>query len=218
MRSAKGRVALWLVQLDVLDRECFTRSVRTNPRYPEIYCAVLDDAARARLLELMQPGTLILQSKERAICQRVRLTRRDRAGARERGPSRARSRALAVRIDAFAPASAALAPCCLPHPYLILSRGRADASDGSDSLVAVNLSRPMRLSAHADRDVVAQSHALHHALQPGARCGRAASVAPAWRPMPPGAAAMPPRDMRRREPASARRRATRAAATASAAL
>jgi len=63
-------VALWLVQLDVLDRECFTRSVRTNPRYPEIYCAVLDDAARARLLELMlklmQPGTLILQSKERA--------------------------------------------------------------------------------------------------------------------------------------------------------
>jgi hypothetical protein len=61
-------VALWLVQLDVLDRECFTRSVRTNPRYPEIYCAVLDDAARARLLELMQPGTLILQSKERAIC------------------------------------------------------------------------------------------------------------------------------------------------------
>jgi hypothetical protein len=122
VRSAKGRVALWLVQLDVLDRECFTRSVRTNPRYPEIYCAVLDDAARARLLELMQPGTLILQSKERAICQRVRLTRRDRAGARERGPSRARSRALAVRIDAFAPASAALAPCCLPHPYLILSQ------------------------------------------------------------------------------------------------
>jgi hypothetical protein len=52
--------------------------------------------------------------------------------------------------------------------------------------VAVNLSRPMRLSAHADRDVVAQSHAL----QPGARCGRAASVAPAWRPMPPGAAAI----------------------------
>ena len=123
--------------------------------------------------------------KQRA-CQRVRLTRRDRAGARERGPSRARSRALAVRIDACAPASAALAPCCLPHPYLILSRGRADASDGSDSLVAVNLSRPMRLSAHADRDVVAQSHAL----QPGARCGRAASVAPAWRPMPPGAAAI----------------------------
>lgn len=106
----------WLVQLDVLDRECFTRSVRTNPRYPEIYCAVLDDAARARLLELMQPGTLILQSKERAICQRVRLTRRDRAGARERGPSRARSRALAVRIDAYAPARAALAPWCLPHP------------------------------------------------------------------------------------------------------
>lgn len=55
-----------LVQLDVLDRKCFTRSVRTNPRYPEIVCAVLDDAARARLLELMQPGTLILQSKERA--------------------------------------------------------------------------------------------------------------------------------------------------------
>jgi len=27
---------------------------------------VLDDAARARLLELMQPGTLILKSKERA--------------------------------------------------------------------------------------------------------------------------------------------------------
>ena len=68
MRSAKEEVsvALWLVQLDVLDRECFTRSVRTNPRYPEIYCAVLDDAARAGLLELMQPGTLILQSKERA--------------------------------------------------------------------------------------------------------------------------------------------------------
>ncbi len=52
--------------------------------------------------------------------------------------------------------------------------------------MAVNLSRPVRLSAHADRDVVAQSHAL----QPGARCGRAASVAPAWRPMPPGAAAI----------------------------
>ena len=59
--------------------------------------------------------------KQRA-CQRVRLMRRDRAGARERGPSRARSRALAVRIDACAPASAALAPCCLPHPYLILSQ------------------------------------------------------------------------------------------------
>jgi hypothetical protein len=63
-------VALWLVQLDVLDRECFTRSVRTNPRFilaiPRSYCAVLDDAARARLLELMQPGTLIFHSKERA--------------------------------------------------------------------------------------------------------------------------------------------------------
>ena len=52
--------------------------------------------------------------------------------------------------------------------YLILSRGSADASDGSDSLVAVNLSRPVRLSAHADRDVVAQSHALHLALGAGA--------------------------------------------------
>ena len=109
----------WLVQLDVLDRECFTRSVRTNPRYPEIDCAVLDDAARARLLELMQPGTLILQSVvtiPEIPRHRVRVTRRDRAGARERGPSRARSRALAVRIDAYAPARAALAPWCLPHP------------------------------------------------------------------------------------------------------
>lgn len=52
--------------------------------------------------------------------------------------------------------------------YLILSRGRGDASDGSDSLVAVNLSRPVRLSAHTDHDVVAQSHALHLALGAGA--------------------------------------------------
>jgi hypothetical protein len=43
-----------------------THQSSLHPRYPEIYCAVLDDAARARLLELMQPGTLILQSKERA--------------------------------------------------------------------------------------------------------------------------------------------------------
>ena len=43
-----------------------THQSSLHPRYPEIYCAVLDDAARARLLELMQPGTLIMQSKERA--------------------------------------------------------------------------------------------------------------------------------------------------------
>jgi hypothetical protein len=43
-----------------------THQSSLHPRYPEIYCAVLDDAARARLLELMQPGTLILKSKERA--------------------------------------------------------------------------------------------------------------------------------------------------------
>ena len=73
MICKRGRVALWLVQLDVLGRAgprvlypLGTHQSSLHPRYPEIYCAVLDDAARARLLELMQPGTLILQSKERA--------------------------------------------------------------------------------------------------------------------------------------------------------
>jgi hypothetical protein len=56
----------WAVLLDVLDREIFARSVRTNPRYPPIDEAVVDDEAAERLQALMRPGMLILQSPQRA--------------------------------------------------------------------------------------------------------------------------------------------------------
>ena len=119
-------MALWLVQLDVLDRECFTRSVRTHPRYPEIYCAVLDDAARARLLELMQPGTLILQSKERANESDSRAAiARAHASAdpleRDHALSLFASMLTLQRAQHWHRVAYLLYTYCLPHLYLILT-------------------------------------------------------------------------------------------------
>lgn len=125
-RKRCGSLAPWLVQLDVLDRECFTRSVRTNPRYPEIYCAVLDDAARARLLELMQPGTLILKSKERAnesdSCAAIA---RAHASAdpleRDHALSLFASMLTLQRAQHWHRVAYLLYTYCLPHLYLILT-------------------------------------------------------------------------------------------------
>ena len=50
----------------MLDREIFVRTVRTNPRYPPIDAAALDEAAQASMTALMAPGTLILQTPAKA--------------------------------------------------------------------------------------------------------------------------------------------------------
>jgi hypothetical protein len=58
--------AEWTIALDALDRTIFTRMVRTNPRYSAIDEGVIDPPSHHRYLDLMRPGTLILQSPQRA--------------------------------------------------------------------------------------------------------------------------------------------------------
>jgi len=59
----------WTVMLDALDREIFVRSVRTNPRYSEVLgtdAGGFSSADQERLLSLMTPGMLIVQTPEKA--------------------------------------------------------------------------------------------------------------------------------------------------------
>ena len=55
--------------LDALDREIFVRSVRTNPRYSEVLdtdAGGFSAADQRRVMELMRPGMLIVQTPEKA--------------------------------------------------------------------------------------------------------------------------------------------------------
>ena len=61
--------APWTVLLDALDRECFVRAVRTNPRYSppaDESEGGFDEAGQVHFLSLMRPGMLILQTPTRA--------------------------------------------------------------------------------------------------------------------------------------------------------
>ena len=60
-------MADWSVLLEPLDRELWTRSVKTNPRYQPVDAGVLDAPAQARFRESMQPGMLILQTPLKAV-------------------------------------------------------------------------------------------------------------------------------------------------------
>ena len=57
----------WTINLDALDRELFVHSVKTNNRYPPVdESGIPDEAAQEALIDMMQPGTLILQTPSRA--------------------------------------------------------------------------------------------------------------------------------------------------------
>ena len=118
----------WAVPLQPLDRLCWVRGLRTNPRYPAVDDA-LSEEDRAAALALMRPGTLILQSPARSV-----ETGRDMGVA-----------AGAVESDASALALfAATIRALRAHHwhkgvYLIVHVGAGEGEDGSDSIVAVNI-------------------------------------------------------------------------------
>lgn len=118
----------WTVRLDVLDRECFIRRVKTNPRYPPVDESTVDTAMQATLVDLMRPGTLILQTPARA--EQLR-------NLPNQPPS---SSANTLSLFAFM-LSTQRAKHWLHGMYLIVSRGSGDGSDGFDSIVATNLTR-----------------------------------------------------------------------------
>ena len=141
----------WTVMLDALDREIFVRSVRTNPRYSEVLgtdSGGFSSADQERLLSLMTPGMLIVQTPEKAhehgvvtlatLQQQQALQAAHRAGGGGFGSS-ASNLSLFANLLTLQRARHWLRGC-----YLIVARGNGDATDGpsgGDSIVAVNLAR-----------------------------------------------------------------------------
>ena len=129
----------WKFKLGVLDRECFVRSVRTNPRFPPVDDEACDEALQATLDGLMRPGSLILQTPSRA-AQHRNLTREQNAIVEQVQTAAIHSQST---LSLFASMlTLQRAKHWLRGAYLIVSRGDGDATDGSDSIVAVNLARP----------------------------------------------------------------------------
>ena len=134
--------APWTVLLHALDRELFVRAVRTNPRYPAVDEDALDEAAQAAITALMRPGFLILQTPARA--------------------EQAKSLPNVLPVSSSQTSLSLFAYMLsmqrtrhwLHGTYLILSRGASDASDQSDSIVAINLSR---LASAEERDAEPQA-------------------------------------------------------------
>lgn len=172
--------APWTVQLDALCRECFLRSVRTNPRFPAVDSGEhgLDAAAQARLLCRMRPGTLIVQTPLRAqehgaitmqtLQQQQALSVAQRAaGDGGRGVAGGVSPS-ASTLSLFANMlTLQRARHWLRGVYLIASRGDGDAQDGSDSLCAINLTR-VATPQESDREALSQLAPLLGALGEGA--------------------------------------------------
>lgn len=145
----------WTITLDALDRECWVRSVRTNPRYPAIDAIALDEAAQASCLARMRPGALILQTPARAE-QTMNLPRTM--------PCNAASNTLALFTHML---TMQRAKHWLHGAFLIVSRGSGDATDETDSLVAVNLTRPAK-PEKTDAESLAELRPLLDALAPAA--------------------------------------------------
>jgi hypothetical protein len=110
--------------------------MRAHLADPAIDNDALDEAAQLALVELMRPGTIILQTPERAAIQRD-LT--------STPPSSLTPNSLS--LFAFMITSQR-AKHWLHGAYLIVSRGDGDGTDASDSLVAVNLTRIGTLGTH----------------------------------------------------------------------
>lgn len=138
----------WTVNLDALDRELFVHSVKTNPRYPLVE-DVVDRRAQDLLLDLLRPGTLILQTPARA------------------EESRNLAQQMPARSDTLSMFAFMLTLQRVKHwlhgSYLIVSRGDGDGTDGSDALVAINLVRPTSVDA-LDSQARAESQPLFDAL------------------------------------------------------
>lgn len=147
----------WTIQLDALDRECFVKAVRTNPRYPPVDESALNEDAQAALDPLMSPGNLILQTPPRA----EQALNMQMQGAQYANPA---SPSSTLSLFTF---------MLLRHrqkhwlhgTYLIISRGDRDASDSSDSIVAVNLAR-LATRDDFDAEATAELQPLREALAP----------------------------------------------------
>lgn len=173
--SCEVCMAPWTILLDALDREVFVRSVRTNPRYPDVLGeneGGLDAEAQAQFLTLMAPGTLILQTPAKArehgaitlqtLQQQQTLLAAQRAGGAGAGlpglGASASNLSLFANLLTLQRARHWLRGC-----YLIVFRGDGDATDGAsggDSLVAINLSRVAHADERERADADAQAELL----------------------------------------------------------
>ena len=145
----------WTVRLDVLDRELFLRSVKTNPRYPPTDAEMCDEALQAALTASMTPGSLILQTPARAAIAR------DLPSQLPGGLSAQSQLALFTHM-----LSLHRMRHWLHGTYLILSRGKGDATDQSDSIVAVNLARLATPEEARDGEAVNELKPLLDAMAP----------------------------------------------------
>ena len=149
--------AEWTVLLAPLDRELWTRSVKTNPRYQPVDDDVLDADRQARFRDRMRPGTLILQTPLKAQQTQQNIQQQLTLTASDNGPLAFFASMLTVQRGRH----------WLRGCFLILSRGAADGTDGSDSIVAINLTRVAAPEA-ADREARAELKPLLDALAPAA--------------------------------------------------
>lgn len=121
--------AEWSVPLDPLDRDCWLRSVKTNPHYrPRVPGAVTEEL-EARLRERMRPGQLIVQTRVQAERTEAMLERPEPEG-------------LSV-LGILASVLQRRSSHWFKGAYLILLTVTGGGSDQSDTICAVNLTRPL---------------------------------------------------------------------------
>ncbi|KAL3932008.1 MAG: hypothetical protein SGPRY_000880 [Prymnesium sp.] len=126
--------APWKFPLDQVERNSWLRSLKTNPHYRSMQPGALSLASEQNLRERMRPGTLILQTPAQA-AEVTPILR----------PILDPSHTEVIAI--LASALQSRTSHWFKGAFLIIYTSAGDASDGSDSICAVNLVQPMQASA-----------------------------------------------------------------------
>ena len=112
----------WRLPLPPTLRKCWVRNMETNLRYQHTDAGTVTAELRVRLLQRMRVGTLIVQTPRRA--------------AEAEGAPAASQRDIVGMLLAMRQSMH-----WLRGVFVIVHHGHGDAADGSDTLVALNLTR-----------------------------------------------------------------------------